>query len=753
MNGDKAPVAKDLVLIGGGHAHVAVLKRFGMQPVPGLRLTLITRDIDTPYSGMLPGLVAGHYGFDECHIDLGPLARFAGARLYHAEVERVDPDQRLVYPRGRPPVAYDLLSINTGSRPNRVNVPGVDEHALAAKPIDVFLARWERLVERVRAHTGPFRIVVVGGGAGGVELALSTQWRLGRELEAVGKDPALLEFRLLTRGDGIMPGHADGVRRRFERIFGERGIALHRDSPVVEVAADHVRAEDGQAYPADAVIWVTTASAPDWFRASGLAVDDGGFVEVDHDLRSLSHEQIFAAGDIASLPDPRPKSGVFAVRQGRVLARNLRAAALGRSLRPYRAQSRFLGLISTGDQYAVASYGGWSLESGWLWTIKDWIDRRFMRKYSDLPEMADDDQPALATGVADADAIRELSAIAMRCGGCGAKVGATVLSRVMQRLPDQRRDDVLIGRDAPDDCAMLSVPPGKLMVQSVDYFRAFIDDAYTFGAIAANHALGDLFAMGAEAQSVLAIATVPYGRERVVEETLHDLLAGTLNMLEPTGAVLAGGHSSEGAELAFGLTVNGLVDPQRVWRKQGLRPGDAIVLTKPIGTGTLFAAEMRGKARGRWVDAAIESMLLSNLDAAHCLQAFGATACTDLTGFGLVGHLLEMTKASGVDAVLERDALPLLDGALETVGAGILSSLQPQNLRLRRGIRDVETASQHPAYPLLFDPQTAGGLLAGVPDGQAEACIAELHRRGYPHAAVIGRIEAQSEQLEPIRLA
>jgi selenide,water dikinase len=752
MQETNPPVAKDLVLIGGGHSHVAVLKRFGMRPVPGLRLTLVTRDIDTPYSGMLPGLVAGHYGFDECHIDLGPLARFAGARLYHAEVDGVDLANRLVHASGRPPIHYDLLSINIGSRPDRLDIPGVDAFALAAKPIDVFLRRWEKLVERVRKHTGAFRIVVVGGGAGGVELALSTQWRLRQVLQKAGKDPSQLRYHLLTRSGSIMPGHSRGVRERFDRILGERGVTIRTDSAVAFVAEDHVRTAAGEIVPAEAVIWVTNASAPPWLRESGLAVDDAGFVRVAASLRSLSNDNVFAAGDIASLPEARPKSGVFAVRQGRVLSANLRAAATGGRLRPYRAQQRFLGLISTGDRYAVASYGGWSYESPRLWRIKDRIDRRFMRKYRDLPAMDPPRNPVLAAGVADREAIRELSAMAMRCGGCGAKVGATVLSRVMQRLPETRREDVLIGRDAPDDCAMLVVPASRVMVQSVDYFRAFVDDAYIFGAIAANHALGDVFAMGAEAQSALAIATVPYGRERVVEETLYDLLAGALSVLEPSGAVLAGGHSSEGAELAFGLSVNGLIDPDRVWRKQGLRPGDALVLTKPIGTGTLFAAEMRGKAKGRWVDAAIRSMLLSNRQAAGCLQSFGATACTDLTGFGLVGHLLEMTKASKVDAVIERDALPLLEGALATVRAGMLSSLQPQNLRLRRGIRDLETAARHPAYPLLFDPQTAGGLLAGVPGERAVDCVEALRRRGYPEATVIGRVEAPSDELAPITL-
>jgi selenide,water dikinase len=238
----------------------------------------------------------------------------------------------------------------------------------------------------------------------------------------------------------------------------------------------------------------------------------------------------------------------------------------------------------------------------------------------------------------------------------------------------------------------------------------------------------------------------------VVEESLYELLAGALAVLHPSGAVLAGGHSSEGAELAFGLTVNGLVDPDAIWRKGGMRPGDALVLTKPLGTGTLFAADMRRKAKGRWIEDAITSMCLSNQAGGEGLRRFKASACTDVTGFGLLGHLLEMTRASEVDVVLEVEALPLLDGAAETVAAGILSSLQPQNLRLRRGVADLERAARHPHFPLLFDPQTAGGLLASVPAEQAEACVEELHRLGYPAAVIIGRVEARSEAPEPVRL-
>jgi selenide,water dikinase len=342
----------------------------------------------------------------------------------------------------------------------------------------------------------------------------------------------------------------------------------------------------------------------------------------------------------------------------------------------------------------------------------------------------------------------------MRCGGCGAKVGASVLSRALARVQPIQRDDVLIGLADPDDAAVLRVPPGKAVVQTVDFFRAFIDDPWVFGRIAANHALGDVFAMGAEAQSATAIATVPPGLEAKVEDTLFQMMSGAVSVLNEAGCALVGGHTGEGRELALGFAVNGLMDENLagVMTKGGLRPGDALILTKPIGTGTLFAAHARLAAKGRWIDAALASMQVSNRAAAACLMAHGARACTDLTGFGLLGHLVEMTKPSGVDAELELDALPLLEGARETAAAGILSSLQPANVRLRRALRNQEAALEHPVYPLLFDPQTAGGLLAGVPADRVESCLAGLRRLGYPHAAAIGRILPQGEAVEPIRL-
>ncbi len=758
MQSPEQPVLRDIVLVGGGHSHVGVLKSFGMKPLPGVRLTVICRDTHTPYSGMLPGYIAGHYSYDEVHIDLNTLAAFAGARFFRDEVIGLDRAAGKVLCRNRPPVRYDRLSINIGSTPQMSQVPGAAEHAVAVKPIHLFNERWLALLQRVRQHAGKTRIAIVGAGAGGVELTLAMQHRLRRELRTLGRDPNELNFHLFSNTADILPTHNSRVRQSFQRVLTERQVVLHLDSEVTQVSARGLQISDGTLLEMDEIVWVTQAGGAPWLRQTGLALDADGLIQVNDQLQSLGDPAVFAAGDIAALVSrPLPKAGVFAVRQAKPLAANLRRSVLGEPLINYRPQRDWLALISTGDRHAVASRGRLSWQGDWVWRWKDWIDRRFMDKFQTFPIMDETSMgKAVASGVKldQEEAAQAISAIAMRCGGCGAKVGATVLARALGALQPIEREDVLIGLHAPDDAAIVRVPPGKAMVHTVDFFRAFIDDPYLFGKVAANHALGDIFAMGGQAQSATAIATVPSGLEAQVEDVLFQMMTGAVEVLNEAGCALVGGHTGEGKELALGFAINGLVDEDlhTVMKKGGMRAGDVLLLTKPIGTGTLFAAHARLKTRGRWIDAALASMIQSNRRGAQCLQAHGATACTDLTGFGLLGHLVEMTRPSGVDAELDLAALPLLEGALETSAAGILSSLQPANVRLRRALRNQAEAVNHPHYPLIFDPQTAGGLLATVPADRAEACIVALRKLGYSKTMAIGRVLAQGNALEPIVL-
>jgi selenide,water dikinase len=751
LNSTETPIVKDLVLIGGGHSHISVLRGFGMKPIPGVRLTLICPDVYTPYSGMLPGFVAGHYTYDDIHIDLAVLARFAGARLFLDKAVGIDPDNKRILCTNRPPVPYDVASINSGSTPNTTDVPGAADVAVAVKPINQFAARWTRLAERLSARPNNLKLAVVGGGAGGVELALALGHRLNT-LQSERPHSARASLHLVTRDRDILTSHNRGAARRLNAALADQGIQVHRNFGVTEVRDGSLRSDAGETIAVDDVFWATQASAPAWFRESGLAVDAQGFVQVDATLQSVSHPDIFAVGDAASVVDhPRPKSGVFAVRQGRPLTRNLRRVLLSRRPLPFSPQRNFLSLIATGPKAAVASRGPWSAQGAWAWTWKDWIDRRFMRRFADLPAMAQPVGTALPSGLADPRTQAALSDAAMRCGGCGAKIAAPVLDRVLTKLNGVRRPDVLVGLDQPDDAAVIAVPEGKVLVQTVDSFRAMVDDPFLFGKITANHCLNDIYAMGAEPQTALAIVTIPYGLDDKVEDTLTLLLAGASEVLNAANTQLVGGHSGEGAELALGFSVNGLADRNRLLHKGQLGPGERLVLTKAVGTGTLFAAEMRGKAKGRWIASASKSMLQSNRDAADCLARHGAKSCTDVTGFGIVGHALEMLPPDvGLD--LDVAAVPLLEGARETVSAGITSSMHVANAAKRHRITNDMSAADDPRITLLFDPQTAGGLMAGIPADNLEPCLAELRALGYLKCAAIGTVRPGLNSEKPITL-
>ncbi|HET6718498.1 MAG TPA: FAD-dependent oxidoreductase, partial [Rhodocyclaceae bacterium] len=354
----ESPVLREIVLIGGGHSHVVVLRAFAMRPAPGVRLTVICTDTDTPYSGMLPGYIAGHYDFDQVHIDLRRLAEAAGARYYRDEVSGIDRAARRVLCRQRPPVPYDVLSINVGSTPQLAAVRGAAAHAIPVKPIQRFNQRWLALLARVRDHAAPLVIAVVGAGAGGVELTLAMQYRLRRERSAQGRNPDELTFHLFCAGPQILATHNAQVRRSFERVLAERGVKVHRDAEVVEVGAGRLLTRGGESLLADKIVWVTQAGGAAWFAGTRLALDASGFIRVSDTLQSESDPLIFAAGDCAAMTSRQlEKAGVFAVRMGKPLAENLRRSVYRQPLLPYRPQSRWLALISTGDRHAIASRG------------------------------------------------------------------------------------------------------------------------------------------------------------------------------------------------------------------------------------------------------------------------------------------------------------------------------------------------------------------------------------------------------------
>jgi len=366
---------RNLLLIGGGHSHVEVIRRWGLAPEPGVNVILVSPDRHTPYSGMLPGYISGHYGFDDCHIDLDAVCAQAGVTRISASAGDIDFTARIAHCGDAPDQPFDVLSIDTGSTPALATVPGAERYGIAVKPVAQFLEHWAQLREAAQTAPRPLHVVVVGAGAAGVEVILAMKHR-------IDGDKGRATFTLIGDGPTILGVHPRGVQQRFMTILQDGHITVRLDTAVERVSPGTLVLQGGERLAFDEVVWVTGAAAPAWPRASGLQTDAAGFIAVDKHLQSLSHPGVFAAGDIASMMNaPRPKSGVYAVRQGPPLAENLRRALRGEALLQYRPQARALALISAGERYTVASYGPFALSGAWVWRWKDRIDTAFMQRY------------------------------------------------------------------------------------------------------------------------------------------------------------------------------------------------------------------------------------------------------------------------------------------------------------------------------------------------------------------------------------
>ncbi|WP_112323192.1 selenide, water dikinase SelD [Oceanibium sediminis] len=703
------PLTKDLVLLGGGHSHALVLRAWGMDPVPGVRVTLINPAPTAPYTGMLPGHVAGHYPRAALDIDLARLARFAGARLVLGAAEQIDPQARTVSVPGRPPIRYDRLSIDIGIHAGLNELPGFAEHGVGVKPLDRFADRWVELLDRVAASGAAPRIAVIGGGIAGSEIALA----MAHRLRGMGVSPSV---QVIDTAPDPLGAAAPGLRRAVLAAFAEYRIETRFGDAPVALDPDSLRLASGQEVATGFTVSAAGARPHEWLAGTGLPLRDG-YLPVDSALRVLGHPEIYATGDCAHLSaSPRPKAGVYAVRAAPVLHHNLRADLTGRQRRAFRPQKGFLKLVSLGAQRAAGERFGLAFSGPLIWRWKDRIDRRFMERFSALKPMAPPPPPERA-----AIGVSALMRGQLQCMGCGAKVAQSAL------LPGIGAQ----ARDIGDDAALLDIG-GHRLALSTDHLPAFTEDPLTFARIAATHALGDIWATGAAPRGALVNVILPRMEPLLAQATLGEVMQGLASALNPAGAPILGGHTTFGAELTLGVTV--LAEAPAPKQLTGARPGDVLVLTKPIGSGTLLAGDMALKTSGADLAACLALMGQSQARAAEILSE--ARAMTDVTGFGLAGHLANIARASGVSAHLELANVPVMAGALALAESGLRSTLYTDNVA---GVPEVAAPPRTPRAALLFDPQTAGGLLATLPPENADAALCALTEAGYM-AALIGRI-------------
>lgn len=720
---------RQVVLVGAGHTHVQVLAAWAMDPPRDAQLTLV---VDAPlavYSGMVPGLVEERYLAHELEIDAVPLARRARARVVLAAATGIDPIRRTIEIAGRPALPYDVASLDIGASVAGLELPGIREFALPTRPIGRFASHLATFDERVHDRGGDLDVVVVGGGAGGIELAATLRAR------ARGCGYPSVRVRLIQAGPRLLPERNDRLAQRLLRELGKRDITVETGLRVVAADAHAVSLDDGSSRPCDVLVWVVGAHPQPNFDPGDLELDQRGFVLVEDTLEVCGQQGLFAVGDCASLRAHPwvPKAGVYAVRSGPILIHNLRAVLDGSRLRSFRPQRHFLTLINLGEGVAVGERNGVVLGGRWVMGLKDKVDRRFVERFRRLAPDGTDLQPMA-------------SAMPAICGGCAAKLGPEALSRVLAQLQvPPPNEAVVLGLEHGDDVVAWRAPAGDVVVGNVELMRAFGDDPFLVGWVAAANTLSDLDAKGVRPRFAQAIIALPLeAPESLAERILTEVLAGALAAFGPRKVELLGGHTARAAELMVGFAVEGVAEAPLRPRRGGIEAGDVVLLTRALGTGVLLHADMAGRARGPWVQELVHALTASNQTAAEALADQPIRAMTDVTGFGLIGHLLPMLQSGGVSARIELGHLPALPGALELLAHGERSTFHWHNERLLDQIdRSPKIRTDDPRLALAFDPQTAGGLLMVVPAGATQAVLATLALASEP-ATVIGSIEARA---------
>ena len=703
---------RQVVLAGGGHSHVLMLRHWAMGrwPLPpATAVTLVSRSSTSLYSGLIPAVLAGQVHPDACTIDLRRLCAAAGVSFVQAEITGLDLEQRQVQLHSTlgtsTPVCrslrWDWLSLDVGS----VTAAPAGVAGLPIRPLEPFLA-W-------CAHL-PAAVEVMGSGAAAVEVVLALAARCQRQ-----RQPCRLSLR--TAPGGLQLGNAP-LMRRLEQMVRSQGITICR------------RARQEPAAPDRTTVFCTGSRAPAWLRDSGLPCDTRGRVLTHPTLVVQEHGRIFAAGDCGVVAcAPRPAGGVWAVRAAPVLASNLQTALLGRPLRSWRPQTHGLVLLGDGQGRAIAQRGAfWLGPHPWLWRWKQHLDHRFMAMVNGTTAMTTGSQQPMA------------------CRGCAAKLPAQPLNRALGQLYGSCPE--------PQDATTIAqITPDQLLLASLDGFPALVSDPWLNGRLTTLHGASDLWASGACLDGLQALVTLPRCNTALQQDLLAQCLAGVRATAQDLGGELLGGHSLQAMDdpdvrqplalqLSLGVSVHGRVQAHQRWHKGPLKPGDVLVLSRPLGSGVIMAAAQAHSASPAWVDQALAVMGHPQQALVQLLRRHGCRACTDVTGFGLLGHLGEMVQASppGIQVQLDPQRIPAYAGALELLRAGHASTLAPHNasaleLLAPQGAIRLRQEPEPALRGLLIDPQTCGPLLAAVPAQQVTALL-EAMAASHLHGAVIGAV-------------
>ena len=696
---EEIPITNDLVLIGGGHSHLSVLMKLSKRPINGNRITLITNEIDTPYSGMIPGYIEGIYSWRDSHIDLYRLCLKLNVRFIHAEVERVSAYEKEIYFKDRPKIKFDVLSINTGIQSNNREIKGAAKYCLPVKPISKLTNNFLNKITNFKS------IAFIGGGAGSVELALAIKKRFLN----INQD---IKITIITGKRGLLSTFPQKTKLTSLKTLEKFKIDIIEYKRVLEVKPKQIILSDKSILKIDKAILSTNSMTPKWLAKSDILLTKDNYILVNKSFQT-NYKYVFASGDVIDFNNQNlKKAGVFAVRSGKPLAINIRKFILGKKLVEYKFNKNYLALIGTSKRSAIATKYNLTFNSRFFFYLKKYIDQNFIKKFSDFRIRKKFTLDALKTDVLNIfvkhkEKITDENDI-MQCKGCAAKVP---LNALKQALP---KDIVSTSEDA------VSVPGQPELYQTVDMISSIITDPFLLGKIAANHSISDMVSVNSKITSAMMILQLPLSKTEINSRDLEQVLLGANEIFKTIDCPLIGGHTMIGKDkdpiIGFSILGQKQKKIKIMKNRRKIKTKDLLILTEKIGSGLIFAGINNYLIDSYFQIDVIKQMIKGNLNFGKISNQLNILSMTDITGFGLANHLLNLIKRdnSKTGLTIYPNKIPLFEGVNECLNKDIKSSLFKSNYDIAQ--KDIiYKRDKSKLDNILYDPQTVGGIAFIIP--------------------------------------
>ena len=679
---------KQLVLIGGGHANVQVLKKLSMNRIKGLHTILISEHFEATYSGMTPGYIHKDFSKEEISIDLQRLCFNAGATFIKDKVVKIDNNYQKLELHNLPSVHYDVLSINTGSISSTEGIKIENSsRCFLVKPISLLVKNLSKIDQIIKNKKN--KIAIIGGGVASYELAFSLSRRYENNLEITILGKNILKEKNLNKK----------TKKNLKKISNYLGIK-EIQGEVVLISETHLTLKNGDIFEYDISLVSSGADIENWLSKSNFKKDKNGFIAVNNNLLSTNDKNVFVTGDACSIENNfRPKSGVMAVRQGQVLKENIFYKLTGRPLIKFRPQKNWLYLIGTYKNYALLNYFFLSFHARWCWKLKVWIDKNFINKF----KFAENQNMTKKNFE-----LENSKDIKMYCQGCGSKVSKSTLVDYIRKINDNvdLTDSAIINNNSSE------------ILQTIDHIKLFSSlNPFDFGKISYLHSQNDILSAGGIVKSLSVSIGVPFSENFIEKFYLEYFMEGIKSEADKDKCVISSGHSYQSRESGITLTLNGEIE--NIATKNSAKEGDLIYLSKPLGTGYLLAAYFKNSEMlsSNDFEKIIKNLKMGNLFAVNSARSSGCQTMTDISGYGLSSHLIDICSSSDLSSKLIINKNILINSNLDLLE--IFQSTGFEN-NYKSTNEFIEISENHPLKNILYDPQTNGPILMAIENNNKE---------------------------------